>query len=120
MTLYDRAEFEQYILTFTGGTLHNQWEACVAKVGPKFFAALGNPKGSWRNKLIFKANQASYEMMIMQEGIRRAPYMRGTWLAVDNGSLLSDDDLRLYIAQSYKIVAKSLTRQIRADLGIVL
>lgn len=120
MTLYELPEFERYVKTLKGTTLHNQWDAYVAKIGPRFYAAFGLPDGQWKNCIIFKTTATSYEIMISQQGIKRPPYMQGTWVAVDRHSILEDDELRQYVAQSYQLVAKGLTRQTRKDLGIIL
>lgn len=118
MSLYDLDEFDAFVTSLKSVTIHDQWHARVAKIGGKFFAALGQQGGLWVDCLVFKTTPDSYLMMIEQDGVKRAPYTSSTWPAVHKNSILSDDDLRTYIHLSYNIVMKSLTRKKRQELGL--
>lgn len=118
MSLYDVNNFDEFVTTLKSVTLHDQWHARVAKIGGKFFAALGGGGGSWIDCLVFKTTPSSYLMMIEQNGIKRAPYTSSTWPAVHKNSDLTDDELKIYIARSYDIVVNSLTRKKRQECGL--
>lgn len=120
LTLYDQIGFDTFVESFTAATLHDQWNARVVKVGAKFFVALGGAKGLWRNQLVFKTTPLSYEIMRGQTGIVRAPYTQRNWLAIAQDSDLSDEEIRAYIKQSYKLVAQKLTKKQRLELKIIL
>lgn len=119
MSLYNLDEFDYFVLGFKSATLHDQWHARVAKIGGKFFAALGQKGGLWVDCLVFKTLPHSYLMMLEQEGIKRAPYTTRNWPAVHKNSLLRNDELKIYISRSYDIVAASLTKNKRHEIGLV-
>lgn len=118
MSLYDIKDFDEFVTSLKSVTLHDQWHARVAKIGGKFFAALGVKGGLWVDCLVFKVAPSSYLMMLEQDGIKRAPYTSSTWPAVHKNSELTDDELKIYLARSYDIVANSLTRKKRQECGL--
>lgn len=119
MSLFELIEFDTFVTSLGPVTLHDQWHARVAKIGPRYFAALGNPNGQWAGAMVFKTTPMSYEIMRGQEGLKRAPYTQRNWLAVTQQSVLNDNELRQYIKQSYELVSSGLTKKQRVELGIV-
>ncbi|HKJ63662.1 MAG TPA: MmcQ/YjbR family DNA-binding protein, partial [Hyphomicrobiales bacterium] len=62
-----------------------------------------------------------YEVLKEQPGLVPAPYLaRAKWIQVTEPDAMSNQDLRANIAAAYEIIARKLTRAIRAELGIVL
>ncbi len=103
------------------GTSHVvQWGGShVWKVGGKVFAI-----GGWADDqpaYTFKVTALSFEILGEQPWLRPAPYLasRGfTWIQHHAAPGLSDDDLKLYIAESHKLVAAGLSRKKRIELGV--
>lgn len=116
--MFSLKEFDAFVCSLKVTTLHDQWQARVAKVDGKVFAVLGL-SGAWRGSLVFKTTDISYQILIEEKGIRRAPYLpKGNWVSVGEGAQLSDDDLKSYLGQSYQLVCRKLTHKRRAELGI--
>jgi predicted DNA-binding protein (MmcQ/YjbR family) len=88
-----------------------QWGgAHVHKVGGKVFA-IGGEDG-----VVFKATSLSYTLLLEQGLGTRAPYLpRGNWVRV---AALPEDELLAYLGESYRLVAASLTRAVRRELGL--
>lgn len=117
MSLFDRSGFDAFVRGFTGTTLVDQWDARVAKVGNKVFALLTDGE----NRLCFKVSEESFEILTSLEGVSQAPYFaKRKWVTVEPATELSEADLVEYIGRSYRTVAGSLTRKVRAELGIIL
>lgn len=113
-------EFNAYCKGLPVTTYVNQWGgAHVWKIGGKVFAI-----GGWADDVpafTFKASELAYEILKDQPGLRPAPYLasRGMkWIQHYAEPGLSDADLRDYIAESYDIVARGLTKKKRAELGL--
>jgi len=98
-----------------------QWGgAHVWKVGGKVFAI-----GGWSDGdtpfVTFKCSEIAFEMLREQPGLRPAPYLasRGfKWIQMHGEPGLSDEDLKLYIAASHKMVVQKLTKKLRAELKL--
>jgi len=100
-----------------------QWGgADVWKVGGKVFAICGWHDGAHAG-ITFKVSPLSYEILKDQPGLRPAPYLasRGmTWIQHYDEPGLSDDDLRAYLRESYRIVALGLSKKRRRELGLAI
>ena len=98
-----------------------QWRGShVWKVGDKVFAI-----GRWNNRkypgMTFKVSEISYEVLKDEPGLRPAPYLasRGMkWIQHYAAPGLSDGDLKLYIAESHRIVSLGLTKKKQKELGL--
>ncbi len=98
-----------------------QWGgAHVWKVGGKVFAiGSGSEK---QPSFTFKASDLSFEMLKEQDGLRPAPYLasRGLkWIQHYAKPGLSDQELKDYLKQSYRIVARGLSKKKQRELGII-
>jgi predicted DNA-binding protein (MmcQ/YjbR family) len=114
-SLMTRRGFDAYVTTLPAVTLHEQWEASVAKVGGKVFALCGESGGS----LAFKVNEVAFEGLTSLSGIMQAPYFaKGQWVHVDKGAEISDKDLKAYVREAHRIIAGKLTRKAQAELGL--
>jgi len=111
---------------FCGGLAHTshviQWgNATVWKVAGKVFAV-----GGWQDEgqqlfVTFKVSEISYDLLKEQPGCRPAPYLasRGMkWIQRTDATSMSDDDLRDYISESYRLVSLGLTKKLQKELGL--
>lgn len=115
MSLFTRRGFETFVLGLPAVTLHEQWEACVAKVGGKVFALGGATGGS----VVFKVSELAFEGLTAIDGIGQAPYFaRRRWVRVEKGAAIPGRDLEAYIRESHRLVVAGLTRSVRAELGL--
>jgi predicted DNA-binding protein (MmcQ/YjbR family) len=115
MSLFSRPGFEAYVRGLTGTTLVDQWDARVAKVGNKVFALLTDSE----RRLCFKVSEESFEILTSLQGVSQAPYFaKRKWVTVEPDTELSEADVLEYLTRSYRTVGASLTRKLRAELGI--
>ena len=118
MSLFRQAQFDEYVGAQPGVTFVDQWGSRVAKVGGKVFTLLHSPGNDDAN-IVFKVPEESFEILTAMNGITQAPYFaKRQWVAVAQRAELPEDDLRTYILRSYRTIAKSLTKKLRAELGI--
>ncbi|SON57650.1 hypothetical protein HDIA_4109 [Hartmannibacter diazotrophicus] len=98
-----------------------QWGgAHVWKVGTKVFAIGGWDRGV-EPRITFKVSDIAFEILKGEPGLRPAPYLasRGMkWIQHFEKPGLSDEDLKLYLAESHRIVARGLTKKMRRELGL--
>jgi predicted DNA-binding protein (MmcQ/YjbR family) len=114
MTLHDPQQFQAHLAAWPGVELVEQWGNLVAKVGRKVFGLIGDADGS----IAFKVSELAFDGLVELPGIAQAPYFaKRMWVRVEPGAL-DEQLLAGYIAQSYETVAASLTKKLRAELGI--
>lgn len=110
--------FEAAALSLPGAVLDIKWGAdrCYC-VGGKMFATAGG-HGEGASGPSFKASDLAYEMLVEQGLARPAPYLaRAKWVQLTAYDVLSDEDLKAYLAQAHAIIAAKLTRKQREALG---
>lgn len=114
MNLHERDGYTAFVTGLPAVTLHEQWEALVAKVGGKVFCLLGDSSGD----LVFKVGEIAFDGLTDLDGIAQAAYFaKRQWVRVTPGAL----ELELaegYIRESHRLIASKLTRKLRAELGI--
>ena len=114
MNLHERDGFAAFVSGLPGVTLHEQWEALVAKVGGKVFCLLGDTSGD----IVFKVGEIAFDGLTEMDGIGQAAYFaKRQWVRVTPGAL-EEGLLGGYIGESHRLIAGKLTRKVRADLGI--
>ena len=114
-SLHSRSGFRRAVTALPGVTLHEQWDALVAKVGGKVFALCGDSE----KPIVLKVSELTFEGLTTLDGIRQAAYFaKGQWVHVDKGAEISDADLRTYLREAHRIIAAKLTRKARAELGL--
>jgi predicted DNA-binding protein (MmcQ/YjbR family) len=114
-SLHSRAGFRKFAAGLPAVTLHDQWEAVVAKVGGKVFALCGDSE----HPIVFKVSELAFEGLTTLDGIQQAAYFaKGQWVHVEKGAEISDKDLKLYIREAHRIIASKLTRKLQAELGL--
>lgn len=99
-----------------------QWgESHVWKIGGKVFAIGGEESGDLA-RCSFKVSPMSFDIMKTQPGLRGAPHLasRGMkWIQRTSDETLSDDELKAYLAESYRIVGTGLTKKLQRELGLL-
>lgn len=114
MGMHDRDGFSVLVSNLPGTSLHEQWEALVAKVGGKVFCLLGDTSGD----IVFKVGEIAFDGLTAMDGIGQAAYFaKRQWVRVTPGAL-DPELLARYIAESHRLVAEKLTRKLRAELGL--
>ena len=105
-----------------------QWGgAHVWKIGGKVFAIGGWTKGKEEEgddsfSVTFKVSPLAFDILKEQSGLRPAPYLasRGMkWIQRTSRATMSDDDLKDYIAESYRIVGAGLSKTRQRELGLI-
>ena len=98
-----------------------QWDgADVWKVGGKMFAI-----GAWtwgaQAGITFKVSEMAYDILRDMPGLRPAPYLasRGLkWIQHHAEPGLDEAALKEQLRASYILVARGLTRKLKAELGL--
>lgn len=97
-----------------------QWGgADVWKVGGKVFAILFAPPDKYAG-ITFKVSPLSFEMLKTQKGLRPAPYFasRGMkWIQRQTDETLSDNDLKKYLGESYRLVFSGLSKKMQIEFA---
>jgi predicted DNA-binding protein (MmcQ/YjbR family) len=115
MALHSVRSFRSAVSKLKAVTLHEQWGGHVAKVGGKVFAMIGEEGGH----IVFKVTELSFDGLTSLVGIDQAPsFAKRAWVSVGKGAPLSDAELKAYIAASHEMVARKLTKKLRAELGL--
>ncbi len=116
-------EYNAFCETLPATTHVVQWGgAHVWKVGGKVFAIGGWDDGEEAH-ITFKTSPIAFEILQEQPGLRPAPYLapRGMkWIQHYEKPGLSDDDLKVYIKESHRIVASGLTKKKQKELGLTI
>ena len=116
MTLHSVPAFKRYIASLPATEIVAQWDGHVAKVGGKVFCLLSDAAP---HRLVFKCGEGSFDILTALDGVEQAAYFaKRQWVSVTQGSELSEDDLVAYATRSHALIAKGLTRKLRAELGI--
>ncbi|MCB1493052.1 MAG: MmcQ/YjbR family DNA-binding protein [Rhodobiaceae bacterium] len=114
-------DFDALCAAFPAAHKVIQWGgAHVWKVGDKVFAIGGWSDGA-HPAVTFKCTDLAFEILKEQPGLRPAPYLasRGmSWIQMHDDPGLDPEALADYIAASYDLVVKKLTRKKRAELGL--
>jgi predicted DNA-binding protein (MmcQ/YjbR family) len=100
-----------YCLSFPQARENLQWgETVCFKVSGKIFAMLS--LDSVPPNLCFKCSAENFGELCEQEGIKPAPYVgRYKWILLERLDVLSDEELKDLIGQSYEMVsAKTKTK----------
>lgn len=113
-------EFNEYCAAMAATSHVVQWGGShVWKVAGKVFAI-----GGWAEDspaYTFKTSDIAFEILKEQPGLRPAPYMasRGMkWIQHYDAPGLADDELRAYIAESYRIVSLGLSKKKQREFGL--
>jgi len=113
MSLFDRDEFEAFVLTLPATEIVRQWnDASVGKVGGKIFCILSGPDEAPR--ISFKCSDMAFELLPELDGVVLAPYLaRAKWVALGPDAALGAEDLVAYLGEAHRIIAAKLPRRLR-------
>lgn len=114
-------EFNQFCEALPATSYVMQWgDSHVWKVAGKVFAV-----GGWGDHdqpaFTFKTSDLNFDFLSDQPGYRPAPYFanRGMkWIQQTSTAAELDEELKYYLAESYRIVALGLSQRKRQALGI--
>ena len=119
--LINYTHYNDYCQSLGQTTYVMQWgHSHVWKVGGKVFAIGGWDNGKYPG-VTFKVSEIAFEMLSDTPGCRPAPYLasRGMkWIQHYAEPGLSDDELKAYLAQSYRLVSLGLTKKKQKELGL--
>ncbi|WP_084417843.1 MmcQ/YjbR family DNA-binding protein [Henriciella litoralis] len=112
--------------SFCGGMAHTthvvQWGgAHVWKIGGKVFAIAHEDEAGDNFRVSFKVSDLAFDILKEQEGCKGAPHLasRGMkWIQRFSDATLDDEALKLYLAESYRIVSLGLTKTLQRELGL--
>ena len=112
----DIDELRQYCLRFPHATENVQWGADLCfKVDGKLFAVA--PLDVAPVRLSFKCSPENFVDLCERQGVIPAPYMaRAQWVALQSLTAIPDYELRLLIAESYRLVWERLPKKRREAL----
>jgi predicted DNA-binding protein (MmcQ/YjbR family) len=71
----------------------------------------------------FKCSWASFDILKEQPGLKPAPYLasRGmSWIQRVSEESMPDDALRDYLRESHRLMAQTLTKRVRVELGLTV
>jgi predicted DNA-binding protein (MmcQ/YjbR family) len=114
-------DYNEYCQSLHETTYVMQWRnSHVWKIGGKVFAIGGWENGKYPG-VTFKVSEIAFEMLSDMPGLRPAPYFatRGMkWIQHYGEAGLSDDELKNYLAESYRLVSLKLTKKLQKELGL--
>ena len=112
--------FNTLCQSFPAVTYIVQWGGShVWKVGGKVFAIGGWGKAE-KPAFTFKTSETNFLFLSEQPGYQPAPYLAArsmTWIQQYDAPE-SDDELKYYLKESYRIVSQSLTKKKQKELGL--
>jgi len=107
-------EFNDFCGSLPATSYVVQWGgAHVWKVAGKVFAIGGWNRGE-KSGITFKVSDIAFELLQCEPGLRPAPYLasRGMkWIQNFGEPGLSDEDLKLYLKESHRIVSLGLSKK---------
>ena len=114
----DTESVRAYCLSFPHATENVQWgNDLVFKIAGKMFAVVVL-EGPSKYCLSFKCTEEKFNEMIEQDGIDPAPYSaRYHWVALERFDVLSEQELKALLRNSYDLVCDKLPRKVREQLG---
>jgi predicted DNA-binding protein (MmcQ/YjbR family) len=115
----DITNFNSFCQSLPHTTHVVQWGGShVWKVGGKMFAVCSMPKDAALG-FTFKCSPLSYQLLKEQNGCRPAPYLasRGMlWIQCISHETLDEADLKIYIAESHRLVMLNLSKKLQREL----
>ena len=120
MDLYERENFESFVLSLPATQIVRQWgDASVGKVGGKIFAIHGLGADNLVPRISFKCSDMAFELLPELEDIIPAPYLaRAKWVAAGPGAPLTADELVAYLTEAHRLIAMRLTGKQKDKYGL--
>jgi len=116
-----RDEFDAFRGSLPTTTHVVQWgRSSVWKVGGKIFAICSRWGDGDHDRISFKCSDMSFAMLREIPRIIPAPYLARTGcVQIEDAAPMPDEDIALYIRESYRIITGKLTRSKRRELGLI-
>ena len=114
----DSESVRTHCLSFPHAAENVQWgNDLVFKIAGKMFAVMAL-EGPVKYIMSFKCTEEKFNELIEQEGMDPAPYMaRNKWVAIERFDVLSDQELKALLRNSYNMVVEKLPKKVREQLG---
>lgn len=105
----DREKLREYCLSLPGATEDIKWENDLCfSVGGKMFCVTGMEPDSG---VSLKVCDSEFESLCETDDICPAPYVgRYKWVAIRKYDRFKDDEWKLYVRQSYDLIASKLPK----------
>ncbi|MGB3627062.1 MAG: MmcQ/YjbR family DNA-binding protein [Henriciella sp.] len=98
-----------------------QWGGShVWKIGGKVFA-IANDRADDGFRVSFKVSELGFDILKEQPGCQGAPHLasRGMkWIQRYSDESMSDNALKDYLCESYRLVSLGLTKKLQKELGL--
>lgn len=116
-----RDEFDEYCSGLKSVTHVVQWGGeSVWKIGGKIFATHSGDACDDPHSLSFKCSDHNYLVLCELPNIVPAPYMaRAKWVQLNSKNAMSNDDIKDYLGEAYKIISGNLTKKLQKELGLM-
>lgn len=107
-------ELEAFCLDLKGTTQDIKWGNLCFLVGERIYCMAGLEPGA---AVVFKVPKEEFAPLTEREGIRQAPHMaRGQWVSVNDVAVLSKEEWKLYLKQSYVLVLNKLPKKLQRGI----
>lgn len=115
----DLAALDRFCASLPATAMVVQWRgAHVWKVGGKVFA-IASPHEADAYRVSFKCSDIGREILADRFDFAPAPHLpRGGWVQAQEPAAMDAEELQGFIEASHALVAASLTRAKRAELGL--
>ncbi|WP_038179784.1 MmcQ/YjbR family DNA-binding protein [Vibrio rhizosphaerae] len=114
-------EYNAFCHALPATTYVVQWHhSHVWKIGGKVFA-IGSLNREGQPAFTFKTSVLNFDFLSEHPGYRPAPYFasRGMkWIQHDHSTAETDEALRYYLTESYRIVSLGLSQRMQRALGL--
>ena len=113
----DVEQLRTFALSLPHATEDIKWEVdlCFC-IGAKMFCVTGLEQPTFRAS--FKVLDEEFDEISGRPGIKPAPYVaRYKWVQVYDRSVLSDDEWKHYVKQSYDLVKSKLPKKVLKEMG---
>ncbi len=112
-------QIDKFCSSLPAATRIVQWGGVsVFKVGGKMFCLIA-PDDHSIGRVCFKCPEEHYEALSRSDGFRPAPYLaRAKWVAVNDPAILTASEMKAYIKRSHTVIAATLPKKKRAELGL--
>jgi predicted DNA-binding protein (MmcQ/YjbR family) len=95
-----------------------QWKSIIVfKLGGTMFAGMTTDAEGQPQELSFKAPPEHYDTLSTSRGFKPVR-PRAKWVTLVDPSALSDDEIRAYLRRAHAVIAATLPRKKRVELGL--
>lgn len=114
----DIEELRELCLSFKGAEEEIKWDTNLTfMVGKKIFCITGLDE-AFRASL--KVNEEDFDELVAGDGVTQSAYLaKRKWVSATADCDWSREDWEKHVAESYKLVAKGLTKKLQAELGLI-